>query len=140
MLQIFQETIEQQVDDIFPLQTMTLNLSDEPWTTFKMKHLKKLRMAEYRLNGKSNKYEDLVKQFKEERQKALDNFIKKNVDDALANDPRKAFKAIDKLGQSPGSFSDRFIRTSRTYRNVGQNGGRGSLFIFCQKSAMSLNH
>ena len=66
-------------------------------------------MDEYRTNEKSEKYKNLLKQFKEEKQMALKKYIEKNVNDALLNDPRKAFKAFDKLGERPGARSDGFF-------------------------------
>ena len=92
MTETFQSIVKEKIDDIFPLKTFTISPSDEPWTTFKMKKLKQLRMKEYKKNGKSYNYNNLLKEFKVERKKALNQYINKNVNDAMKNNPNELFQ------------------------------------------------
>ena len=58
-LQAFESLVKQKLDDIFPLKITKLNNQDKPFMTCELKALKRKRMREYKVNGKSIKYEKL---------------------------------------------------------------------------------
>ena len=69
--QKFQDKMSDMIDQQFPLETMTVTDSDQPWITSNLKKLKRSRQREYCRHGKSHKYWDLKRKFIQKQAEAL---------------------------------------------------------------------
>ena len=79
-VKVFEEKISKSLDYHFPKKITKLGVGDKPYMTSELKNLKRKRMREYRLNGKSLKYLELAQEFKDKLRKSSEKFLRKNVD------------------------------------------------------------
>ena len=103
-VKVFEEKLTKSLDYHFPKKITKLGVGDKPYMTSELKNLKRKRMREYRLKGKSLKYLQLAQEFKEKLRKSSENFLRKNVDSLKETNPGMAYNILKKMGAQPGEF------------------------------------
>ena len=71
-----------------------------------LKTLKRKRMREYKLKGKSEKYERLKAEFEDKFKKAGHAFLRKNIDSLKETNPSQAYNILKKMGAKPGENNE----------------------------------
>ena len=102
----FQDKISEMVDNHFPLKTMTITDSDQPWITKDLKKLKRSRQREYCRHGKSNKYHQLKDLFNEKKAVAVNHYTDKVINEVRNGSKTSSYKALRKLGVRKGETKD----------------------------------
>ena len=93
---------------------------DKPFITNELKQLDRKKKREWKRNGKSPRYKNLVKEFKEKYKCAASNFLKKNVSEMKKSKPGKAYSTLKRLGKNPGCEDEDnyFTLTSHAQLNL----------------------
>ena len=103
---IFQSTLENKLNEIFPLKTIRTSATDKPFITVELKKLDRKKKKEYRKRGKSMKYLKLRQEFQIKYKKAAKKYIEKNSTALKHENPGKAFATLKKMGAQPGDCGD----------------------------------
>ena len=93
-VKVFEEKISKSLDYHFPKKITKFGVGNKPYMTSELKNLKRKRMREYRLNGKSLKYLELAQEFKDKLRKSSEKFLRKNVDSLKDSNPGMAYKIL----------------------------------------------
>ena len=117
-VEIFENSITQKLDEIFPKKITKLCIQDKPYMTYELKALKRKRMREYEVNGKSNKYIRLKKEFEEKFKKAGQTFLRKNIDHLKETNLGQAYNIIKRMGAQPGEFDEKSTFTLPNHENL----------------------
>ena len=96
-MQIFENLITQKLNAIFPIKATKLNCQDKPFMNSELKALKRKRMREYKLNGKSLKYQRLKSEFEQKFMKAGEAFLSKNIDSLKETNPGHAYNILKRI-------------------------------------------
>ena len=102
----FQNKISEMVDDHFPIKTISITDSDQPWITNPLKKLKRSRQREYCRHGKSEKYHKLKDLFSEKQAAAVKHYTEKIIDEVSTGTKTSSYKALRKLGVRKGDTKD----------------------------------
>ena len=73
-VKVFEEKVTQKLNEIFPKKITKIGIEDQSFMTSELKALKRRRMREYKLKGKTAKYERLLAEFEAKFKKAGQNF------------------------------------------------------------------
>ena len=117
-VQIFENLITQKLNAIFPIKATKLNCQDKPFMNSELKALKRKRMREYKLNGKSLKYQRLKSEFEQKFMKAGEAFLSKNIDSLKETNPGHAYNILKRMGAQPGEYNENSIFTLPTHENL----------------------
>ena len=79
---------------------------DKPFIASELKTLKRKRMREYSIRGKSAKYIQLKDEFDRKYKKAAECFMRKNIESLKISNPGKAYNIMKKMGARPGDLDD----------------------------------
>ena len=85
---------------------MRISSQDKPWVTAEIKYLDRLKNREYTKKGKSLKYKQLAKQFKEKYEMEAKKYLRKNMDELMDCKPGQANSVLKKMGTQPGDCID----------------------------------
>ena len=77
--ELFQNSLLQKLDEIFPLKTRKIQSDDQPWINFKLKQIDRKRKRVYHKERRSEKWAKLNKLFKKEMKSAKTNFYKEKI-------------------------------------------------------------
>ena len=102
----FQNKISEMVDHHFPLKTITVTDSDQPWITNDLKKLKRSRQREFCRHGKSPKYYDLKNLFIKKQAIAVQHYTDKIIKEVKDGSKSSSYKALRKLGVRNGDTKD----------------------------------
>ena len=102
----FQNTISEMVDLHFPLKTITITDSDQPWITNDLKKLKRSRQREFCRHGKSDKYYDLKNKFINKQASAVKHYTDKIINEVKDGSRTSSYKALRLLGVRNGDTKD----------------------------------
>ena len=116
-VEIFENTMTQKLDDIFPKKITKLCNQDKPFMTSELKALKRKRMREYVANGKSIKYLRLKKEFKEKFEKEGEAFLRKNIDNLKVTNLGQAYNILKRMGAKPGDGDEKSTFTLPSHEN-----------------------
>ena len=105
-VQIFEKMVTQKLDEVFPQKVTKLGIQDKPFMNSELKKLKRKRMREYRLKGKSARYERLKTEFEHIIKKAGHKFLRKNIDSLKETNPSQAYNILKKMGAQPGDIDE----------------------------------
>ena len=106
LTQEFQDKMSDMIDQHFPLKTMTVTDSDQPWITSDLKKLKRSRQREYCKHGKSHKYWDLKSKFIQKQDEAVRHYTDKIIKEVTDGNKTSSYKALRKLGVRNGDTKD----------------------------------
>ena len=81
--QILKLITEQQLNRFFPVKECRVTNTDKPWVTRELKKLDRWKKAEYKKNGKSNKYIGLLQSYNQKFKNASKKHLKRNVTDLM---------------------------------------------------------
>ena len=105
-MRIFENTISEQIENIFPQKITKIGVGDKPFITSDLKQLKRKQMREYRKKGKSDMYLRLFEEFEIKFEKAAAEFIRKNVDRLKGTNPGQTYNVLKKMGGKPEDECD----------------------------------
>ena len=71
--------MELKLNEIFPTKEVRISNKDKKWIDSELKKLDRSKKREYAKRGRSDKYNELNKQFDLKYKKAANNFLEKNV-------------------------------------------------------------
>ena len=101
-VEIWEKLVEEQIDKICPSKTIKLSNKDKPFMTGVLKDEFRKLCRLYRKAGKSDQFKTKKIRFDRKYLKASKDYIKKNVDEAMVDNPGKATKALNHLSARPG--------------------------------------
>ena len=101
-----QNLLEEKIEQIFPTKTVRFSPSDKPWITNELKKLARKRKKEYRKWGKSDKYLRLQSDFDLKFERAMSDYMAKNITDIKSSNPSKAYTMLKRLGARPGDCDE----------------------------------
>ena len=99
---ILQDILNQKLDECCPVQSFKVNCQDKPWMNGELKKLKRRKMREWQKNGKSTKYENLLKEFNQKYKTAAEKYMRKKIDALKDEKPGRAFGILKTMGAQPG--------------------------------------
>ena len=97
-----EEIMRHKVESTFPIKTVRVSNQDKPFITAELKKLDKYVKKEYKLKGKTEKYDKLKIIYDQKFKKAASHFLSGCVEDMMQEAPGKAYRAMRKLGARPG--------------------------------------
>ena len=119
LTEAFQRKMTDLIDTHFPLKSITVTEADQPWITKDLKSLKRTRIREYCRHGKSTRYYDLKKQFKEKQEVAVKHYTDKIINEVKAGTKASGYKALRKLGVRKGDTKDElFVLPAHNEQNL----------------------
>jgi hypothetical protein len=77
MVQMFQNTMEKLVCEIFPDKEIIINSEDKPCLNEKLRNLKRKRRREYQRHGRTEKYLEIKRKFDENLENEKLKYIEK---------------------------------------------------------------
>ena len=101
-VEALQNLLSSKIEEIFPTKTVRFSASDKPWITAELKKLARKRKKVYRKQGKSEKYVKLLSEFEQKFNKAMSDYMNKNISDIKNSNPSKAYALLKRLGARPG--------------------------------------
>ena len=117
-LQAFESLVKHKLDEIFPLKITKLSNQVKPFMNCELKALKRKRMREYKVNGKSIKYEKLKREFEEKYKKAGHTFLRKNVDSLKETNLSQAYSVLKRMGANPGDLDEKSTFSLPNHQNL----------------------
>ena len=117
--QKLQDLLIQKLDELCPLTSFKLSSQDKAWMNPELKCLKRKRMREYLKRGKTEKYNQLLKEFELKYKAAAEKYLKNKMDTLKEAKPGKAYKVLKSMGAKPGDCTD---DTTFTLPSHQQNG------------------
>ena len=106
LTELFQTEMSSMIDSHFPLKTMTITDSDQPWITQDLKKLKRIRRREFCRHGRTLKYKELKKQFEIKKCEAITKYTEKIIQEVREGSRSSSYKALRKLGVRAGDTKD----------------------------------
>ena len=106
LTEAFQSKIMNLIDLHFPLKTISVSETDQPWITNELKKLKRARIREYCKHGKSQKYQDLKKLFYDKQEEAVKHYTQKIIGEVRTGTRTSGYKALRRLGVRNGDTKD----------------------------------
>ena len=106
MTDIFQSSMSIMIDNHFPLKSITITESDQPWITQELKRLKRVRSQEFCRNGRSSRYFQLKNEFEVKQVDAVKKYTDKIIDEVRNGSKLSCYKALRKLGVRAGDIKD----------------------------------
>ena len=85
---------------------MRISSQDKPFITAELKKLDRQKSSVYTKRGKTDKYKQLERQFKEKYKSAAKKYLNKNMDSLKNTNPGQAFSNLKKMGAEPGDCVD----------------------------------
>ena len=76
-----------------------------------IKRLDRLKNREYTKRGKTSKYKQLAKQFKEKYEAEAEKYLRKNMTELMESKPGQACNVLQKMGAQPGDCIDSNVFT-----------------------------
>ena len=107
----FEDILKEKLDTFCPLKQLRLSSKDLPFMTSELKRLKRQKMREYIKRGKSKKYIELLKLFKNKFKYQAKKFLDRNMDALRDSKPGQAYSVLKKLGAQPGDCIDSNVFT-----------------------------
>ena len=95
------DLFKRKVEDYFPEKIVKISNKDKPFITKELKTLDRKRKREWKKKGKSEKYKQLNKEFKEKFLKASSEYLKKNVSELKSSNPGKAARILKTYAANP---------------------------------------
>ena len=105
-VEAFQNVMQYKIDEIFPTVTVRMSPYDKPWIRAELKKLSRCKKREYKKKGKSVKYEKLKAKFDKKFEKAMNEFIQKNITEIRSTNPSKAYNLLKRLGARPSDCDE----------------------------------
>jgi hypothetical protein len=104
--QVFQNTLQDNVDFYFPTKKCRISNTDKPFITKELKRLDRWKKVEYVKHGKSIKYYSILATFDKKYKQAAAAHLEKNVRDLMEAAPGRAWATLKKMGAQPGDCGD----------------------------------
>ena len=98
--EVFQSVVLDKLNELCPEKTVRLSTQDKPWVTAEIKQIDRQKSREYQKRGKTLKYKQLEKKFKEKYKSAAKKFLRKNMDELMDCKPGQAYNVLKKWGPS----------------------------------------
>ena len=117
-VQLFENLMTHKLNAIFPTKTTKLASEDKPFMNSELKALKRKRMREYQVNGKSPKYHRLKSEFDKKFKKAGEAFLRKNIDSLKETNLGQAYTILKRMGAQPGDYNENSIFTLPNHENL----------------------
>ena len=117
--EILQHKILEQLDNFCPEKIFKISSQDKPWVTAELKKLSRQKNREYQRRGKTAKYRELAKNFKQKFKEQTAKFLRKNLDELMDSKPGQAYSILKKMGAQPGDSVDTNIFSLPTHENLG---------------------
>ena len=106
LTELFQGKMTSMIDHHFPLKTIKLTNSDQPWITDGLKKLKRIRRREFCRHGRSEKYRRLKTEFETKKKEAVKKYTDKIIEEVREGTRSSSYKALRKLGVRSGDIKD----------------------------------
>ena len=106
MVEKYQNTFQEMIEETFPLKSIKILDQDKPWFTEELSALKRTRMREYDKNGKSRKYYELKAKFGIKLQNEVEKYKQKIEVELMEGKRGSVYPAIKKLGLRPGETKE----------------------------------
>ena len=106
---IFQKTLVDKVDEIFPEKVRCFTSEDQPWITHRLKLLDRKKKRVYHKERRSEKWKHLNKQFKKEVSLAKAKFYEDIVSDLKLKKPHQWYSALKRISSSEPVIGDKVV-------------------------------
>ena len=103
---ILQDLLQEQVNNKFPTKQVRVSNTDKPWITAEIKKLDRWKKEEYKMHGRSKKYEKLLKSYNDKFHSAAKQHLRLNVTDLMEAAPGRAWAVLKKMGAAPGECGE----------------------------------
>ena len=103
---VFEGILMEKLNKYCPVKSMKISSQDKAWITKDLKILKRKKSREYTKRGKSEKYNDLSKLFKEKYKIEAGKYLRRNMDELMESRPGQAYKILKRMGAQPGDGDD----------------------------------
>ena len=104
MVDLFEKKSREMTDAVFPLRKVLVKEDDKPHFNEKLRLLKRQRQRIYRKEGKSLKYVEKKKEFKEKEKKEARKYKERVIEEVKSGKRGSSYKAIRKLGDGPSDL------------------------------------
>ena len=104
--EIFESIIQEKLNQFCPEKTVRISSQDKPWITSELKKIDRLKNREYTKKGKTLKYKELAKKFKNKYNIEASKYLRKNMDELMESRPGQAYSILKKMGSQPGDCID----------------------------------
>ena len=115
----FQKITLERLDKYCPEKFFKTSSQDKSWVTAELKKLARQKSREYEKRGKSVKYKELAKNFKEKYNHEASKFLRKKMDDLKESKPGQAYNILKKMGAQPGDCIDANTFSLPTHEEIG---------------------
>ena len=115
-VQMFENATSHLLHNTFPEKKIVVMENDKVWFNEELRNLKRQRMREYGINGKSAKYFKLLNEFKDKAKVAMEKHKEKLKIDVLEGRRGSVYPSLKKLATRPGSSQNQFHLPSHTSR------------------------
>ena len=105
-IEVFQNLITEKLNLICPEKSVRISSQDKPWVTAELKSLHRLKSREYVRRGKSEKYKELARKFKDNYKAAAEKYLQRNLDELMHCKPGQAYSVLKRMGARPGDCTD----------------------------------
>ena len=95
--ELFQKTLLQKLDEIFPEKLRKINSDDQPWISHKLKKMDRQRKRIFNKERSSAKWKIMNKLFKKEMKSAKSKFYQKNIADRKLAKPGQWYSCLRKI-------------------------------------------
>ena len=106
LTELLQGKMTSMIDHHFPLKSINLTDSDQPWITDGLKKLKRIRRREFCRHGRSEKYYQLKTEFETKKKEAVKKYADKIIEEVREGTRSSSYKALRKLGVRSGDIKD----------------------------------
>ena len=94
---IFQKSLVDKYEEIFPEKILKINSDDAPWISQKLKKMDRRRKRIYHKERRSEKWKKLDKIFKQEVKSAKSNFYKNMIADLKTKNPSQWYSSLKRI-------------------------------------------
>ena len=92
--EIFESFVQDKLNQFCPEKTERLSTQDKPWVTAEVKQLDRQKSRKYNKRGKTEKYKELAKKFKDKYNSEAEKFLRRNMDELTEAKPGQAYNVL----------------------------------------------
>ena len=102
----FEKIIQDKLNYFCPEKTTRITSQDKLWISAELKKIHRLKCREYNKRGKTLKYKELAKQFKDKYKIEAEKYLRKSMNELMECKPGQAYNVLKKMGARPGDCID----------------------------------
>ena len=102
----FEKVVMDKLNTFCPEKTLRLSSQDKPWVNSEIKQIDRQKSREWTKRGKTLKYQELAKKFKQKYEIEAEKYLNKNVTELMESKPGQAYSVLKRMGAQPGDCID----------------------------------